>query len=230
LSREPYNVSAVFTENKNLIEPASGSFTNSWASPVNSNWSILDEALGGVTTINVTGVTGPLIALSIAQYQPPNIVFTGTQSANLEYVIPSGVGGLWSIFNSTSGAFTIIIGNGGGGPSVTVAQGARAFVVSDGTNVEFADTQPAASALAAAETFATTAANTAQTNAETFATTAANAAQAAAISTAANASNLSSGTVPNARLPNPGIGPGVTIASDPGTTPSGAPGSIFYFF
>jgi hypothetical protein len=223
-------VSAVFTENKNLIEPASGSFTNAWASPVNSNWSILDEALGGITNINVTGITAAPIALSIAQYQPPNIVFIGTLSANLEYVFPSGVGGLWSVLNNATGAFSITIASGGGGSTLSIAQGARAFIVCEGTNVEFADTQPAASALASAESFATTAANTAQSNAETFATSAANTAQANAIATAANASNLSSGTVPNDRLPNPGIGPGVTIAADPGTTPSGAPGSIFYFF
>jgi hypothetical protein len=223
-------MSAVFSPNKNLIEPASGSFTNAWASPVNSNWSILDEALGGVTTINVTGVTSD-VALSIAQYQPPNIVFTGTLSANLIYVLPTGVGGLWTVSNGTTGAFSLDITiQGGEGRAVSVAASARALVVSDGTNVDFADTQPAASALAAAETFATNAANTAQSNAQTFATSAANAAQANAIATAANASNLSSGTVPNAQLPFPGIGPGVTIAADPGTTPSGAPGSIFYFF
>jgi hypothetical protein len=223
-------VSAVFSPNKNLIEPASGSFTNAWGPPVNSNFSILDEALGGVTTINVTGVTSN-VALSIAQYQPPNIVFTGTLSVSLIYFLPAGVGGLWTISNATTGAFSLSIAcSVGGARFVTLTQGGRAAVVCDGTNVDLADTQAAAGALAAAETFATTAANTAQTNAETFATTAANAAQAAAISAAANASNLSSGTVPNARLPNPGIGPGVTIAADPGTTPSGAPGSIFYFF
>jgi hypothetical protein len=43
------------------------------------------------------------------------------------------------------------------------------------------------------------------------------------------ASQITSGTVANARLPNPGVGPGVTIAADPGTTPSGAPGAIFYY-
>ena len=223
-------MSAVFSPNKNLIEPATGSFTNAWGPPVNSNFSILDEALGGVTTINVTGVTGPLIALSIAQYQPPNIVFTGTLSANLIYVLPTGVGGLWTVSNGTTGAFLIVMANQGVARTVSVAAGARAFVVSDGTNVDFADTQPAASALASAETFATNAANTAQSTAQTFATSAANTAQSNAIATAANASNLSSGTVPNAQLPFPGIGPGVTIAADPGTTPSGAPGSIFYFF
>lgn len=45
-----------------------------------------------------------------------------------------------------------------------------------------------------------------------------------------NASNLASGTVPNARLPNIGSMPGVTIASDPGGTPSGSAGQIFFYY
>jgi hypothetical protein len=215
-------MSAVFSPNKNFIEPASGSFTNAWASPVNSNWSIIDEALGGVTTINVTGVETN-VELSISQYQPPNIVFTGTLSTNLIYQLPTGVGGLWSVSNNTTGAFALIMNSAGAGRAVTLTQGGRAFIVCDATNVDLADTQPAASALAAAETFATTAANTAQSNAistsEAFTT-----------SFASNAANITTGTVTNARLPNVAAGPGVTIQADPGTTPSGTFGDIFFFF
>jgi hypothetical protein len=219
-----------FTPNKNIQEPASGSFNNAWAAPVNVNWGIIDTSFGGITTINVTGVAAGTIALTLTQYTPPNIVFTGTLAGNLVYQLPTGVGGFWTVLNNTAGAFSITMNSAGGGDTVTLTQGGRAFVVSDGTNVDLADTQSAIAALEAAEAFATTAANTAQSNAETAAALAANAAQANAIATAANASNLSSGTVPNAQLPFPGIGPGVTIEADPGTTPSGAPGAIFYFF
>lgn len=45
-----------------------------------------------------------------------------------------------------------------------------------------------------------------------------------------NASQLASGTVANARLPNVGSMPGVTIQSDPGGTPSGSPGQIFFLY
>jgi hypothetical protein len=67
-----------------------------------------------------------------------------------------------------------------------------------------------------------------------FAVAAAAAAQAAAIAQAAlfsaNASNLNSGFVANARLPNIGSMPGVVIAADPGTTPVGNPGQMFFYF
>jgi hypothetical protein len=48
--------------------------------------------------------------------------------------------------------------------------------------------------------------------------------------TSLNASNLASGTVANARLPNIGSMPGVTIAADPGGTPSGSPGQVFWYY
>jgi hypothetical protein len=220
-----------FTPNKNLQMPATGSFNNAWGPPINLNFAEIDTSFGGITTINVTGVTPGTIALTLAQYTPPNIVFTGTLAGNLIYQLPTGVGGLWSVLNNTTGSFSITINSAGGGDSVSLAPALRAFILCDGTNVDLADTQAAAGALAAAETFATTAANTAQSNAETFATSAANTAQSNAIATAANASNLSSGTVPAALLPPIFSAPSVTIQADPGGTPSGgAFGDVVLYF
>lgn len=45
-----------------------------------------------------------------------------------------------------------------------------------------------------------------------------------------NASSQLSGVVPNTHLPNIGSMPGVTIAPDPGTTPSGSPGQMFLYY
>lgn len=45
-----------------------------------------------------------------------------------------------------------------------------------------------------------------------------------------NASNISSGTLANARLSNVGTMPGVTIQSDPGGTPTGTFGQIFFYY
>jgi hypothetical protein len=220
---------STFTVNKNLQMPANGSFNNDWDVPVNADWEAIDNAFGGHTNINVTGVAAGTYALTLTQYQPPIIVFIGTLTANLVYVLPSGVGGLWTVGNFTTGSFNITFAvSGGSGPNVL--QGFRTLIFSDGSGAALADDSAPAQAQANAEAFATAADAVVTTNANAFATTAANAAQAAAIATAANASNLSSGIVANGLLPNPGIGPGVTIAADPGTTPSGAPGAIFYYF
>jgi hypothetical protein len=138
-------MSSTFTTNKSIEKPSAGSYNNTWATPVNADWDDIDNALGGNTAISVTAITAGTYALTLAQYQPPNIVFTGTLGANLVYVVPSGVGGTWSIFNNTTGAFTLTFGSSGGG-SVTLQQGRRSLIVCDGTTVQFAQTAGSASA------------------------------------------------------------------------------------
>jgi hypothetical protein len=204
---------STFTQNKNLELPANGSYDDSWNVPVNSDFSVIDQSLAGNTTISVTGISTPTNALTTAQYTPPNIIFSGVLSTNLTYVLPAGVGWLGTIFNNTTGAYTLTFGVSGGGSVqfVPSSQGTRTLVVCDGVNMQVADTGPATAAQSNAATYT----NTAVANERAL---------------AANASNLSSGTVPNAQLPNPGVGPGVTIAPDPGTVPSGAPGSIWYYY
>jgi hypothetical protein len=218
-----------FTPNKNLQEPASGSFNNAWAPPVNVNWSNIDAAFGGNTAISVTGLGAGSIALTLAQYLPPNISFTGVISAPLAYVLPAGVGGVWSIYNNTSGAFTLTFAVSGGG-SIVLQQGQRSLVVCDATNMQLADTAAASQAISTAEAFATAADTVVTTNLEAFAVAAASNAQNGAQAFAANGSNISSGTVAAARLPLAGTLPGITIAADPGTVPSGPAGSIWYYY
>lgn len=222
-------MSSTFTTNKHIEKPASGDYNNAWAAPVNADWDDIDNALGGSSGINVTGVGAGTIALTLSQYQPPNMSFSGTIGSNLNYQLPAGVGGVWSIQNATTGGGSLTISVSGGG-SLVMPQGFRTLIVCDGSNVQLADTAPAQAALNAAEAFATAADTVVLANADSFATAAANNAQAAAVATAANASNLSSGTVPNGRLPNIGAMPGVTIAADPGTVPTGAAGDIWLYY
>jgi hypothetical protein len=196
---------STYTPNKDLEMPASGSYNNAWAAPLNNVIDNIDSCLGGTATISVTGASGN-VTLSVGQYQPVNIEFTGTLTANVTYLLPASVGGVWTIYNAASGAFTIKFGTSYNQIAITYAQ--RAYLVSDGTSVGYADTQ-----------FAQSAANTAQA-----------AAIAAAEAYASNASNLASGTVANAVLPNLGLSAGVTIAANPGTTPSGSPGDVWFYY
>jgi hypothetical protein len=179
------------TPNKSLDLPTTGEYVNSWGPVLNTNWTDVDTALGGVTSINVTSVVSNNYPLTLAQYTPPNIEFTGVQSGTLAYFIPAGVGGMWSISNATTGTgFSLIffINEGNG---ITLAQG-RTLIVSDGATVAIADSATAASAVAAAEASA----------AATY--------------------------VP---LTTPvGLMTGVTIAANPGTTPTGSPGDLFLYY
>jgi regulator of protease activity HflC (stomatin/prohibitin superfamily) len=104
------------------------------------------------------------------------------------------------------------------------------IINSDGFNMRVADNGTAYLAQLQAQSYAQSVANTAQSNAEGYAASVAATAQANAEAFAANGSNISSGTVAAARLVYPGQLPGVTIQADPGGTPSGTYGQIFYFY
>ena len=125
------------TTNKDLDQPIPNS-TN-WDVPLNSNFGVIDAALGGNTSFNVTGVGTTPVVLTATQYQKLILTFTGTLTASVNYRIPSGVGGQWIVRNDTTGAFTLTISSGGLGASVEVPQGTARTVYSDGTNIRSAD-------------------------------------------------------------------------------------------
>lgn len=129
-----------FSVNKGLEEPASGDYVNAWAAPVNANWTAIDAALGGTTSIPVTGISAATTTLTLTQYRPPNIEFNGTLGANLNYQIPTGVGGLWSINNATTGAFTLAFSINAGN-SLTLGSG-RTLIISNGATVSVATPKP----------------------------------------------------------------------------------------
>ena len=128
---------SAFSPNKNLELPASGSYANAWAGPVNADWTLIDTCFGGHASISVTGIGAGTYSLSLAQFQPPNLAFTGILSANLVYALPASIGGLWSVSNATTGAFTLTFAVSGGG-SFVLPQGARSLLICDGTNVALA--------------------------------------------------------------------------------------------
>jgi hypothetical protein len=130
-----------YTPNKEIEKPANGDYNNTWSTPVNNDWDIIDQAFGGRTSLNVTGVSGN-VTLSLSEYRSPIITLGNTLSNNITYRIPSGVGGFWYIYNNTTGSFTVTLANVAGGTTVTLAQGFMTACISDGTNIRRADNAP----------------------------------------------------------------------------------------
>lgn len=122
------------TTNKGLTYPANGADVGFWDTPVNADWNAIDAAFGGTTSLNATSASGT-VNLTLTQYTTPIIKITGTLTANVTYSIPSGVGGFWSIFQNTTGAFTVTFASAGGGSSIVLPQGFSTAVISDGTNI-----------------------------------------------------------------------------------------------
>lgn len=127
---------STFTTNKGLIKPANGDDIDTWDQPVNADWDITDKALGGSLVINVVAASGT-IALTLTQYQNLTITFSGLLTSNVNYQIPSGVGGNFYFFNNTTGAFTVTISSAGAGSSIVLPPGKVANAICDGTNVVF---------------------------------------------------------------------------------------------
>lgn len=138
-------MASTFTPNKNLEKPANGDDVDTWSTPVNADWDRIDLAFGGLTTLNVVAASGT-VTLTNAQYSPPFIVASGLLTANVNYQLPSGVGGFFWVYNNTTGAFTITISSAGGGTTVVIAQGKRAQILCDGTNVIFGSAAAGANA------------------------------------------------------------------------------------
>ena len=133
------------TTNKSLNTPANGSNINTWDVPVNANFTSLDTAFGGLTSLNSTGISGN-VTLTLAQYTPPNITITGTPAGVITYIVPAGVGGVWSIYNGTTAGSSIIYFSTTTSTSVPYAvpvlQGYRTQIISDGTNMSYTSTAP----------------------------------------------------------------------------------------
>ncbi len=123
-----------FTTNKTLEKPGNGDYVDTWNVPVNADLDVIDQAFGGTTFINVTAASG-VTTLSASQYRSLIIAFSGTLTANVDYRIPSGVGGQWIVTNAATGAFTVTVSSAGGGTSVVIAAGVPTYVYSDGTNI-----------------------------------------------------------------------------------------------
>lgn len=125
-------MASTYTTNKSLETPAIGD--PNWGGPLNSDFGIIDKALGSVTTITL-GSTTPVVITNV-QYQNMGIVLSGVLSANIVCQIPSGVGGFWIVrTTATMGDYTITFASAGGGTSVVLEANTIMSIYSDGTNI-----------------------------------------------------------------------------------------------
>ena len=123
LVQQVYNTSTGNLPADQVVDPAyiSTPYPN-WSIPINYDLGAMDLALGGLVTISVTGLLVDQ-TMVLSQYQPMSIVFSGTLSANIKYSLPSSVGGTWSVYNNTTGAFTLSMGSPTGATTVVIPAG-----------------------------------------------------------------------------------------------------------
>jgi hypothetical protein len=134
---------STYTTNKNIQKPGNGDYVDTWNVPVNADFNIIDTAFGANISFNATAGSQTLTsgASDTYSYIPLFIKVTGAITASVVYTIPSGVGGQWIVYNTTTdvtgGPYTITFASGGGGASVVVPRLTVSSIISDGTNVYF---------------------------------------------------------------------------------------------
>jgi len=127
-------MTSTFTTNKVLELPANGDYVDTWNVPVNGDLTIIDQAFGGVTSLNATSGS---VTLTAAQYRSLILSISGAISSDVTYTIPIGVGGQWVVNNATttSNASRVIIASGSGGGTQVAPRGAQVVVACNGTDV-----------------------------------------------------------------------------------------------
>lgn len=138
-------MSSSFTQNLGLENPTPGdpATLNTWGTTENTGRTLLDSAVAGILTLGVGGAANVVLTTVLGaadQSRNAHFIFTGVLTGNIFVLWPSGRDRMFSIINSTTGAFSLSCGvdNGGGlpvGTSFAVPQGEVAMLVSDGTNV-----------------------------------------------------------------------------------------------
>ena len=91
----------------------------------------VQSAVGGYLSKSITGGT---VTLTDAEASNPVLGFSGTLTSNATVVLPASIKRLWAIYNATAGAYTVTV-KLTSGTGVTVAQGKRNLVYTDGSNV-----------------------------------------------------------------------------------------------
>lgn len=129
-----------FTTNKSLEKPANGDYVDTWNVPVNGDMDVIDQAFGGLTSLNATSGSA---TLTDTQYRSLALSISGAIAAPVTYTIPSNIGGQWIVRNATTdssgGPHAVTIASGGGGTSIAVPRTGPVLVFSDGTNIRYSN-------------------------------------------------------------------------------------------
>ena len=133
------------TVNKALIIPNTGDLVGTWGSAaLNPDFTAIDGMFGGVAIVSLTNanVTLSAPAGSITPGAGPNqsqnavIRFTGTLTGNCIITFP--LPGFYIIENLTTGNFYVQLTTGAG-QTIATPQNSRMLVLSDGTDMRFAN-------------------------------------------------------------------------------------------
>jgi len=122
-----------------LTVQATGENSGTWGQITNTNLLILEQAIGGYSSVALNATTGATLTYSngaLSNGKDAVIKLTGTITGNVNVVIPDSVEKTYIIENATSGAYTVTVktSSGSGVAWGTTDKGIK-MVYSNGTDV-----------------------------------------------------------------------------------------------
>jgi hypothetical protein len=125
--------------NLKLTVQATGENSGTWGQITNTNLLILEQAIGGYSSVALNATTGATLTYSngaLSNGKDAVIKLTGTITASVNVVIPDSVEKTYIIENATSGAFTVTVKTSSGtGVTWSATDKGKKMVYSDGTNI-----------------------------------------------------------------------------------------------
>jgi hypothetical protein len=122
-----------------LTVQATGENSGTWGQITNTNLLILEQAIGGYSSVALNATTGATLTYSngaLSNGKDAVIKLTGTITGSVNVVIPDSVEKTYVIENATSGGFTVTVKTSSGtGVTWGATDKGIKMVYSDGTNV-----------------------------------------------------------------------------------------------
>jgi len=117
-----------------------GENSGTWGDKTNTNLNLLQQAIAGYQEVSIAGgVQTTALAMTdaaISNARNAVIKFTGTITGNQTVTIPSGIEKTYTIYNGTTGAFTVQFKTvSGTGPTFSTTDKGIKLVYSNGTDV-----------------------------------------------------------------------------------------------
>lgn len=126
---------AANTANKNYNNQTTGTNSGTWGIVLNSNFSLIDNNLGGTLNVDISGSSGGTYSVSLSQAQYIFQNLTGALGATTTYRFPAN-GGVYFVTNDTTGGHNVIVSITGGGSTVTVPPGGTSWIGVDAGSLD----------------------------------------------------------------------------------------------
>jgi hypothetical protein len=138
-----------------LTVQATGENSGTWGQITNTNLLILEQAIGGYSSVALNATTGASLTYTngaLSNGKNAVIELTGTITTNVNVTIPDSVEKTYYIYNNTTGAFTVTFktSTGSGVAFATTDKGYK-ILYSNGTDVIEVPTTPADGTITAAK-------------------------------------------------------------------------------